>query len=274
MPPEPYSVDAAALKVLKSSYWEPGAWRTRSEPDQETIAALTAAGLWTGLVRQRVTHDDLVLSVRRVVERTSPADVSAAFVASLRTRRLDLRSALGSFGYARFMPAHRFRPCPGSRGLCRVCGTAEVVELEDPNLLNFERFSWGGVRHDQLEYCLFDLQQFSRAPRIAAAEDDVALLRLIVDTLRSLPPRTAAGRAAAALTMLPGNRDERRVFLGILAICGIVQTSRCPGFGEAFVPYEDRPQPETNDHPYPLWCWTAAAGVDDKNLTAVLKVER
>lgn len=272
MPAGPYSVDAAAVKLLKSIYWGPEGHRTPSVPDPKVNAVLTAAGLWTDRVHGEVGHDDLVAMTRQVADETSLPAVGAAFIGSLRSRRLDLRSALGSFAYARHLPPHTFSPFPGSGGLCQVCGTAESAELEDPNLLNFERFQWGGVRRSALEYCCFDLLQFSRAPGVAVTAEDIELLDRAVDVIRALPPRTTAGRAAGALTMFPGNRDERTGFLEILAVCGILQTSRCPGFASAFVPYGRRPQPDgTNDLPYPLWCWTAAAGVDDENLTTFLR---
>jgi len=271
MPAGRYAVDVAALKALKAVYWGTQGWREGAKPDEATAALLRAAGLWTDLAHRELTHDRIVTAAAAAAARTSPADVRSAFVGSLRSRRLDLRSALASLAYVRHMPAHRFSPLADGDGPCRICGTADTFELADPNMLNFERFNWGGVRRDELEYCVFDLLQFARAPQVAPDDEDYALLAEIIDTLRSLPPRTTANRAAAALTMLPGNKDERTGFLEILAVCGILQTARCPGFGAAFVAWEHRPQPEgKNDLGYPLWCWTAGDGVDSENLAALL----
>jgi hypothetical protein len=50
----------------------------------------------------------------------SPAEVGEAFLASLTSRRLDLRSALGSYAVARLLPEHSLTPVPydGSRAIC------------------------------------------------------------------------------------------------------------------------------------------------------------
>jgi hypothetical protein len=87
-------------------------------------------------------HDGWVAAARAAAGPLSPAEVGEAFLASLSSGRLDLRSALGSFAVARYLPEHRF----SGPGWCQVChiyverdGTGDSQDL---NVLNFERFKW------------------------------------------------------------------------------------------------------------------------------------
>lgn len=56
------------------------------------------------------------------------------------------------------------------------------------NVLNFERFKWGGVRRDDIAYIAFDLEQFARAPRLAPTRADIEVGQQLIDALRGLPP--------------------------------------------------------------------------------------
>jgi hypothetical protein len=61
-------------------------------------------------------HDGWVAAAPAAAGLLSPAEVGEAFLASPTSGRLDLRSALGSFAVARYLPEHPFSG-PGS---CRV----------------------------------------------------------------------------------------------------------------------------------------------------------
>lgn len=95
----------------------------------------------------RLSHDAVVEDVRRLVGATSLDVVANAFLASLPTRRLDLRSALGSYVVARYLPDHSFAPHRGTHS-CAICGLPDGEREIDRNVLSFERFKWGGVRRD------------------------------------------------------------------------------------------------------------------------------
>jgi hypothetical protein len=57
-------------------------------------------------------HDGWVRAARQAVRQVTAAEAGEAFLASLTSRRLDLRSALGSFAVARFPPEHDFELLP------------------------------------------------------------------------------------------------------------------------------------------------------------------
>lgn len=215
-------------------------------------------------------HDGWVEAARATAAQLSPSQVEAAFVSSLTSRRLDLRSALASFLIARALPDHRFTAMSSGR-MCAVCGLYSGSASEDLNVMNFERFKWGGVRRDDLRYVAFDLQQFVRAPRLDATPDDRKLGRAVLETLRGLPIETTVAQAPSHLRLIKGNKAERSVLMDILGICGILDTADHRGYAEAFVPFADRRLPPYRfvDSAYPACWWQAAAGI---NLRAVNEI--
>ncbi|HET7017031.1 MAG TPA: hypothetical protein VFI65_24115 [Streptosporangiaceae bacterium] len=216
-------------------------------------------------------HDGWIAAARAAVTPVSALEVGEAFLASLTSRRLDLRSALGSYAVARFLPEHPFESVgPGFQ--CQVCDQYEDSDGEDLNVLNFERFKWGGVRTDCVEYLAFDLEQFALAPRLRPTRADIELGQRLIDQLRQLPPETTAARAVTQLKMINGNKAERDKLIGILGVCGILGTADHPGYATAFVRSADRVLPERRfvDQSYPACWWTAADGVNAEALNAFL----
>jgi hypothetical protein len=121
------------LRTLQSMFWTAQGWR-RSGPGEpplplpeETRAAVEAGvmfdpPLWT------TDHDEVVHAARRAANAVDAVEVGKAFSVSLGNRRLDLRSALGSYAIGRLLPAHALDP--DQDGRCRVCGLhAEPMPL-------------------------------------------------------------------------------------------------------------------------------------------------
>jgi hypothetical protein len=212
-------------------------------------------------------HDRWVHRARVVAWRLELADISDAFLASLTSRRLDLRSALSSFVLARGLPKHRFKAQRNSARSCAVCNQ-ESKSTTNLNVLNFERFKWGGVRKLKLSYVAFDLEQFENAPKIVPTDDDRKLWKSVVQTIQSMAPTTSAASLASSLGVLPGNKDERSSLIGTLGIVSVLETARHRGFLDTFVPETDRDWPARRfvDDPYPVSWWTRADGV---NATAL-----
>ena len=168
-------------------------------------------------------HDGWICAAIAAVRPLTSAEVSEAFLVSLSSRRLDLRCALGSYAVARFLTEHAYEEMPG-HGRCATCGQyrSAAVRPQDLNVLSFERFKWGGVRTDHIEYVAFDLEQFARAPRMKPTPADISLGQQLIDQLRQLPVDTTAAQAVTRLKMIKGNKAERDIMLGILGVCGIL----------------------------------------------------
>ena len=87
--------DKKALQILLDTYWSPNGWKRDTTIVPGDFEYARQAGYMFDPVA--LTHDDIVALLLAVRERVSIELVVDAFVASLSTRRLELRSALGSF---------------------------------------------------------------------------------------------------------------------------------------------------------------------------------
>ena len=107
-------MDKRALKILFDAYWSPSGWN-RGEPRLSTEDFEYAKAQRAMFDPVTPTHDEAISRLRAAVERLKLHQVADGFLASLSTRRLEWRSALGSYSVARWMPEHeataRSRPC-------------------------------------------------------------------------------------------------------------------------------------------------------------------
>ena len=232
-------MDRRAVQTLEHAYWSSAGWRDppATPPEDELAHAVDAGVMFDGT--DDAAHDEVVDAVLAARDALDEDEVRGAFLASLTSHRLDLRSALGSFAVARHLERHAHDP--DSSGLCRTCGLRAEQRDIDRNVMSFERFKWGGVRHDDLVYVAFDLERFAAADHPEATSDDRALLGELLDELEAAPPKTTAAKAAAGLLRaLKGNKAERAVLIDILGLCSVLQTSEHRGRGEVFPP-RDRP---------------------------------
>jgi hypothetical protein len=210
-----------------------------------------------------VAHDQVVAGVIGAVAEVSLDAAADASLASMTSRRLDLRSALGSYAVARHLRPHPFTS-GRIEGQCAVCGLRED-QVSDRNILNFERFKWGGVRRDDLTYVWLDLELFSSADRPRPTHQDGLSVERILAELDNAPvDMTAAGAEQKLLRGINSNKDERSVLLGILGVCSVLETPDHRGYANAFVRAEDRTLPARRfvDQRYPACWWTAAHGVN------------
>ncbi len=130
--------DSSAVRTLMRTYWSSAGWKQERSTPPDELANAVARGVMFADERG-TSHDELVAEVRSLASALSAGGVGAAFLSSLSTRRLDLRSALGSFAVARHLPDHRFsRRDDGP--WCAICGELKSDEI-DRNVLNFERSS-------------------------------------------------------------------------------------------------------------------------------------
>lgn len=95
------------------------------------------------------------------------------------------------------------------------------------------------------------------------AREDIAAGHRALRLLGQLAGGTTAAQAAPQLKMIKGNKAERGQLPDILGVCGILCTTRHPGYADGFVPYARRALPSRRfvfAH-YPVCWWTAQDGV-------------
>jgi hypothetical protein len=213
-------------------------------------------------------HAADVQQIRALVDIISPGAIGRAFTASLTSRRLAYRSALGSYAVARVLPDHLLEPREGSHAtICQACGWAQMpspAEDEPTEHLAKERDKYGGVRHADPKYILFDLTAFQDLHTLEPTAADWRCLDLILRTPQLLEPDAKPADFERALKgVFPSNKNERTDLLQILSYAGILEPSAHPTFFEQYVPPDHRALPPYRfaDWGYPAIWWRAHDGV-------------
>jgi hypothetical protein len=269
-----YDPSPVAVQILRNTFEAAENLLRPAWPDPERMAVAVGAGIMFAEPRA-LDHDGWVAAARHAGASVNAQEVSEAFLASLATRRLDLRSALSSYAIARVLPEHPYTPWYNTG--CAVCALVVrkdgTIPPQDLNDFSWHRFCSGGYRQNDIDYIAFDLEQFPRAPRPALNVADISLGQQIIDYLRQLPPATTAAQAVKGMTMLRGNNAERGELLDILGICGILHDEEHPGYSDTFIPYTESIKFPGVRYPfghYPTWWWRASGGISISALSRFL----
>lgn len=223
-----------------------------------------------------ISHEQTFSKLADVLSKIKPQDVANAFLYSLSTRKLEYRSALGSYWYAVAIPEH----LTTNEKHCEICGWHAWNTIPNQyeinrglNILNFERFKWGGIRHTDLCYALFDLEQFLLLPKIAAMKADVELLIQILKCVKDLEPNNKAAKYRDYILkkkIIESNRNEMECLLNVLGVCGILSNIKFPCYDVKFADLICRsPVEHFNDFSFPLNRWQAKDGINKERFQKV-----
>lgn len=256
-------LDKRAVRILMRTFWSASGWKINGSIAPDDFAYAKSKGVMFDPIRQ--SHDEAVQAAIGAAKKISKETVARAFVASLTSRRLELRSALGSFAIVRHMKFHSILRNT-DRGPCSYCGDFDWVDI-DRNILNFERLKWGGVRHSHPSYAAFDLQQFAAKSIAQPTGADFSILAEIFNVARQLPIKARLGDLDKALAKtFPSNSAERRTLIALLGYAGILIDRARPDFRLNFVAANQREHTpwHKDDWPYPVQWWTASCGVNEE----------
>jgi hypothetical protein len=248
--------DRKALNILLNAYWSSSGWKDgKMSPEDYLFAKEKGYVFDSSLI---MSHDELIHEIKKQLSYITLHSVSNAFLYSLSTRKLEYRSALGSFVIARSLPIHRFTESYFNR-ICGVCGEYESVDI-NRNVLNFERYKWGGVRHLHLEYMLFDLEQFRKLEPVVPSKEDNDIFSGVIRKVMDLNSSSGIRDLEKSLSkVLKSNKAEREVLLQILCFCGILENPEYSGFSSKYTNFIDRPDAvaHKNDWSFPSYLWKA-----------------
>lgn len=256
------------MSILFDLYWTSKGWK--SEPDPFAPPPLPPPRDFAYAKKKGVMFDprpfsaaEVVRGCRAAARRLSVRRVADAFVASLTSQRLDLRSALSSYAVARHLPRHTC--IENADYVCDICGFGGMGDdPEDLNVLNFERFKWGGVRKLDPLYIMLDLDLFGRETPAEPVAADWEALAEVLNRAAAMPRLARPGDLVNALQgAIPSNKQERESLVSGLALCGVLEPSGAPSFRTRFVRMTARTTPpgRVNEWDYPAQWWRGGDGV-------------
>ena len=267
-------MDKKAKKILFKTYWNNG-WiddEDRKIDDSDFAYAKEKGLMFDPLT---ISHDECVEKIVKLTSDISEEKIVKAFLSSLSNKRLDWRSGIASYFIGKKIKPHKYTPAVSGEfykdGVvtytsytCEICRDSkygiigdEEYENVDLNVLNFERIKWGGVRHGDLDYTLFDLQQFELADIPEPTKEDIKIFKDILSVIENSEPEDYPSTLEKNISkVFKSSKSERQVLIEILACIEILKPASY-----------DRPSRGKNDWVYVEY-WR---GEDKYNKAAVDK---
>lgn len=261
------------LDILLKTYWASNAWKDGTISKDDLEYAKNTGYMFDYPIYE--THDNTLKKLSSLLYKINYKDVANAFLYSLSTRKLEYRSALGSLYFAKAIPKHKidigYANCGNNH--CYLCGWSAWEKQPNQyeinhglNVLNFERYKFGGVRHTSLNYALFDLEQFLGLPKVIPSDEDKDILKKILDCVIKLNSNDKASKLRDLILkekIFKSNKNEVTNILDILGICGILASNEYPSYEDKFVTeFYRTPIEHKNDFAYPINRWHASDGVN------------
>lgn len=233
------------------------------------------------------THSEMISRLRYILSQIDPKDIANAFLFSLSTRKLEYRSALGSYYYAAAIPEHAFmnsynEVLAAAANHCYLCGWTAWERVPSKldikygyDFYNYERYKWGGnlIGNVHVNYALFDLEQFLKLPKVIPTDEDKRIFSGILSCVERLNSSDKAGKLRDTISkakLFKSNKDEITVLLGELGLCGILAGEDYPSYDMYFAnEYERDPAEHKNDFAYPVNRWHASDGINVEKLIEV-----
>lgn len=265
------------LKILYATYWSSKGWKDGTISKEDFKIAKNEGYMFE--YPNYETHNEALKRLEIVLSKVNSKDVANAFLYSLSTRKLEYRSILGSYYYAKAIPKHKLKTDTVSTH-CYFCGWNAWKQKPNEydlkrglNVLNFERYKFGGVRHTYLDYALFDLEQFLKLPKVIPSKEDMYILRKILECTNKIAIDSKVSKLRDIILkekIFKSNKNEISVVLDILGITGILSSKHFPSYENNFVDeYERAPIEHKSDFEYPINRWRASDGINYEKIKEI-----
>lgn len=200
-----------------------------------------------------------------IVERdaTTKKQIVAAFRAGIANKQPQLWSALGSWAMLMHIEHHRLQRHHDR--CCGICGTFPGSHETDLNDMNFERFKWGGVRHDSVLYAAHDLSCLrNEGLPVPVRNADDCLIRLL-QACHRMSIRDRGTKLPAVIAKATGIPVSSCASIAdALSYAGVLRPAGKPSFIDQWINYSqvvsDPPDRETELN-WPLQHWKGLDGV-------------
>jgi hypothetical protein len=230
-------VDKKAKKILMNTFWSSSGWKQeRGSFSGEDFEYAKSKGLMFDPIT--ITHNEIINRLHELHQQKATKErVAAAFLHSLSTKKVHLRSALSSWALTAGLPLHTYGERPvvlpnySSCGDCnfnKVMSDKEYVN-EGLNVLNFERIKWGGIRLNHLLYCWMDLELFSQEEDVQVSDEDLAILHNMLEAVQNCDAQSSARQLEKRWKdVFPSSKNERDVVMEVWGYAGLLVPQDTP----------------------------------------------
>ncbi|MBQ3920476.1 MAG: immunity 26/phosphotriesterase HocA family protein [Oscillospiraceae bacterium] len=253
-------------------------------PNEKLSASDMANAVKKGLLLPpaAMTHDEIIAEIKTLSARISVEAAAKAFLYSLSSGDMRYRSAISSLLWAKALPEHELRSDGVERTewrtpSCMICGCVHGftgAEEIDPNEYDVFRYlppKQYGREPDftSAEYVLNDLREFEKLPDAEPKDEDFRILGSMlscVGEVKSHNKDVALLGEIKNRKILDATGNAIHCILGILSVCGILESEEHKGFLHSFTDHSEHGPGRDGLSFYPLNFWR---GKDGMNYDAV-----
>ena len=230
-------------------------------------------------------HDEVIAELMEVCKTVDLKDLVNGFLYSLSTGKNQYRTALASYLFAKGITKHKAdcRRFPHSFTGCSICGLSieengkSHIEDSLSRYTLYYPLDHNIIRIQRADYALFDLKQFSKLPKVTYTKEDVDILVKILKLAGEMGKGnkfTLLQKLITRAKFVKATGNEVNVILGVLSVCGVLQTPEHRGYAEKFTPYIDRHfEGYETELFYPLFYWKGRDGVDAGALKRIFPAD-
>ena len=263
--------DKRSLALMRKYYLP---YKPNEKLSPADIEELTFAGVFVPVTG--ITHDDMILEIKRLAERITLTEAAKGFLYSLSTGDTRYHTALSSLVWAKALPIHEPAITTASRPrreMCAICGCThglhgrETVDWNEYGVFRYLPPIQYGRKPDltSAEYVLNDLRAFVKLPPAEPCDKDYDILNAVFGAVRLMKPHnmdTALVSEIRSRKLIDASGNAIHCLLAVLSICGIFQSSDHEGFLHRF----DSSGLHRFDRDgltfYPLYFWRGKDGVN------------
>jgi len=206
-------MDKKAKSILFKTYWTAQGWKRKYQTKPEDFEYAKSRGLMFNPVSFSLS--EIKTELKLLLSQIEKRKIANGFLSSLTNKRLDWRSAIGSYSNAKLILENK-REFYYSDGF--------EYKNEDINVLNFERIKWGGVRHSDLLYNYVDLKIFNNESISSPTQQDINIFKRILDCIYKSDKGDYPSKLREKLKeIIKISKDQRHTLIEILACCEILK---------------------------------------------------
>ncbi|MEI0495118.1 hypothetical protein R4J09_06815 [Brachyspira intermedia] len=222
-------VDKKAKKILFNYFWKNG-WIDDSKMhiNEEDFLYAKEKGLMFDFSKETIKYDDLIKNIFGLIKEIDFNNTVKAFLCSLSSRAVHLRSFVSSYYLANKITPHHFSNNENIENefYKKYNIILDDFNLEHQNVYNFEKYKWGGVRLEQLSYIYFDLREFSKIDfEFNPTKEDINIFNAILEKIDSYNIKNDSANKMQNILkdILKSSKAERIILLEILAYLDILE---------------------------------------------------